>query len=257
MFGKIATCVFTCWLITRMSRCYQIVIHVQLTYFYLCIFHWRPTDNLYHCWVFMYYRLNRWFFFFCLFLSETRHLCVSAIAKARAAPCTVTERLSGRRKRVRHKVMSRDQSVILRGWLIVVIKSIIKAAVTERLAPWGQSQQPRPPGPWDWHVQITPTNSHAVSNLLIQQRSPVTFSLLNIENYYNIEVSCILVFGRVRKTILSPWPCPSNDLLEERSATLLGLLTFNRVNKQMYKWVTPPPSSPPFLNLAKDIHNVH
>lgn len=54
-------------------------------------------------------------FFFCLFLSETRHLCVSAIAKARAAPCTVTERLSGRRKRVRHKVMSRDQSVILRG----------------------------------------------------------------------------------------------------------------------------------------------
>lgn len=44
-----------------MSRCYQNVIHVQLTYFYLCIFHWRPTDNLYHCWVIMYYRLNRSF----------------------------------------------------------------------------------------------------------------------------------------------------------------------------------------------------
>lgn len=30
-----------------MSGCYQNVIHVQLTYFYLCIFHRRPTDNLF------------------------------------------------------------------------------------------------------------------------------------------------------------------------------------------------------------------
>lgn len=187
-----------------MSRCYQNVIHVQLTYFYWCIFHWRPTDNLYHCWVIMYYRLNRW--------------CVSAIARPRAAACTVTESLSGRRKRVRHKVMSRDQSVILRGWLIVVIKSIIKAAVTECLAAWGQMERPRPR---DLETDLFKSHisSRRVSNLLIQLWTvqPSEFFHLNIEAYYNIEVLFWAdfrhfrggIFHRVRKTLL--WPYPDLD----------------------------------------------
>lgn len=205
MFGKITTCVIYVWVnnqnVKMLSECNPCTVNLFL-FMHLSLEANRQFVSLLGYNVLQTEQIlyeKRFCFVFCLFFfPETRHCCVSAIAPPRAAACTVTESLSGRRKRVRHKVMSRDQSVILRGWLIVVIKSIIKAAVTECLAAWGQMEQPRPR---DLETDLFKSHisSRFVSNLLIQLWTvqPSEFSHLNIEAYYNIEVGCSFVRGRL------------------------------------------------------------